>query len=540
MMTSGLWSMRAAACLLGASLLAACGNGGGGDDATTLHRGNRIEPLSLDPDIAHIMDERTIVADLFTGLYEPSAEGRPLPALAMSAETSQDGRTWTFGLREANWSDGEPLTAEDVVFGLRRALDPATGNQYAAPLLIIDNAEAVYAGRLPPEALGVTAIDAARVEIRLESPAPYLPSVLMYWGQPVPRHAVEAHGSEWIRPENIVTSGAFTLAEWRLNNFIHLEANPEFFAAEEVCLTDVYYYPTVDTAAAERRVRAGELDLNNEFSSGNTGFLQSRHPELVQAVPGLTLRHIGFNTDRAPFDDARVRNALSMAVDRRFITGEVLAGLDVPAWRVTPAGLSGRREDVALGFRDTDMQTRRDLALRLLEEAGFGPDNPLRFTVYYQPASSWPRIVPVVQQDWMELAPWIEVELVSRDSQLHYDAMRAGDYQVATSGWVPDFDDPYAVLLQWESRAGEINYSRWTDPDYDRLTDAALRTDDPDERADLLAEAEQILLDASPVIPVFFQGNTQLVGPQVSGWISNPAAINVSRWLCVNREAGAG
>tara|TARA_R110000868_G_scaffold113679_3_gene304918 strand:- start:1418 stop:3040 length:1623 start_codon:yes stop_codon:yes gene_type:complete len=508
------------------------------DNGTTLNRGNRIEPLSLDPDLAQITDERTIVADLFVGLYEPTADAQPILALASSAEISADGLVWTFTLREdAFWSDGQPITVEDVVFGLQRPLDPLTGNQFAAPLLMIRNAQDIYEGRAPVETLGVRAIDARTIEIQLDYPTPYLPTVLMYYGQPIPRHAIEAFGDRWARPENMVSSGPYTLNEWRSNNYIHLVANPYFYDAAEVCLTDIYYFPTVDTAAAERRVRSGELDLNVDFASSNTQFLLERNPELVQSVPSFTIRSIDFNNTSAPFDNPDVRRALSLAIDRTFLTQDVLGGFDAPAYRMVAAGIHGRLDGPGLDFADQPMEARRAEARRLLEGAGFGPDNPLSFEFNYQPSASWPRIVPVIQQDWMTIAPWVQVEVITSDSQIHYDRMRGGDFQVSTSGWRPDFNDPYGVLFQYETRAGEINYSRWRDPAFDALTEAAVRTPDEAEHNALLAEAEQYFLDQSPVIPVFFEANRQLVNPRVTGWISNPNQINLSRWLCLAEPA---
>lgn len=529
---AGLSRLTTLVCMLGlAAGLAACGEAP--DEGMVLHRGNRLEPGSLDPAIAVIMDERTIVSDMFVGLYEAGPDGMPVEGLASHVEISADGLVWTFTLRPALWSDGLPITADDVVFGLRRTLDPATGNQYAAPLFPIANAEAIYAGEMATSELGAVAIDDATVEISLEYPAPYLPSILMYWGQPMPRHVIAEHGNAWVRAENIVTSGPFTLESWRTGNYIHLSASETYYAADQVCLDDVYFYPTIDTAAAERRVRGGELDLNVEFSAANTDFLRERAPEIVQTVPGLYSRGIDFNTQSPPFDDVRVRRALAMAIDRRFIANDILGGDDVPAWREVPEGIPGRAENVGLDYADADMETRRTEARALLEAAGFGPDNPFRFTLYYQPAAGWPRIAPVVQQDWRLIAPWVEADVSSRDSQIHYAAMRVGDYQAGTTAWVPDFLDPYGILLQWESRAGEINYTGWDDPAYDALTEQALHTVDPARRAALFGEAEQLMLDAHPTTPIFFEATRRLVSPRVTGWVTNPAGINQSRWLCV-------
>jgi oligopeptide transport system substrate-binding protein len=522
-------------CGFAALLMVSCG-GQAVDDTTTLHRGNRIEPLSLDPHVAIIMDERTIVADLFVGLYEPGQDGRPILGLAQSVNVSDDGLTWTFQLRDALWSDGVPITATDVVAGLRRTVNPTTRNQYPSPIYMIENAEAVSLGQEPVDSLGVHAVDTMTVQLLLEYPAPYLPSVLMNWGQPVPEHSVTEFGDSWTRPEHIVTSGPFSLTEWRSNNFIHLAANPLFYDADRVCLTDVYYYPTIDTSAAERRVRSGELDLNREFASSSLGFLMEHHPALIQMGPGLTIRDVTFNVTSPPFDNSDIRQALSMAIDRRFIADDVFGGADTAMWRPIPEGISGRSQTVALRYADLPMDERRATARAMLEAAGYGPDNPLIFTFYYVPSAGWPRIAPVLQADWALIAPWVEVTVSVRDTQLHYDAMRAGDFQAAASGWVADFDDPYAYLLQWESRAGEVNYSRWSNPEYDRLVADALVTVDATARADLFGRAEQLVLDFAPMTPVFVQNNKPLVGERVEGWITNPGAINQSRWLCLNGE----
>lgn len=518
-----------------ALMISGCDNGAvSGTDV--LHRGNKSEPLTLDPHVAHLQDARFIIAEMFTGLYEPGPDGEPVLALAESVEVSEDGLAWTFTLREANWSDGAPITAGDVVAGLRRTLDPATLNQYPSTLFMLENAAAVNAGEMPLEALGAHALDAHTVRLDLAYPAPYLPSVLMLWGQPLPRHAYAEYGPGWLLPENIVTSGPYHLVEWRADEFVHLRASETFFDAGSLCLDEVYYYPTTDTASAERRVRNGELHLNSEFSAANLSFLQRRSPELVRISPGLLVRNLTLNTAEPPFDDPRVRRALSLATDRHFLTEAVLDGADTPAWRAVAEGISGREDGVGLDFQGEDIEARRAEARALLEAAGYGPENPLEFTLFYTPSAGWPRVVPVLQADWTAIAPWVRADLVVRETQLHYAGMRAGAFEIGTAGWLPDFDDPYAYLLQWEARANDINYSRWNDPRYDALIDEAIHSTDRDRRAALMGEAEQIMLDAAPMIPVFFEASKMLVRPEVEGFQPNPFRLHQSRWLCLSED----
>ena len=344
---------------------------------------------------------------------------------------------------------------------------------------------------------------------------------------------IAEYGEDWIRPENIVVSGPFNLVRWESNNLIELARNPQFYGAATVCLDRVYYYPTVDTAAAERRVRNGELDLNPEFSSNNLAMLRERHGELVNVAPGLTIRTLTMNTRSEITRDARVRQALGMAVDRRFITQEVLSGADDPLYRYVPDGITGQPESIRLDYADEPIESRRERARALLEAAGYGPENPLAFTFHYVPGTDWPRIAPVIQEDWSLIADWVRVEIAVRDTQLHYDTMRAGDFVVATSGWVGDFDDPYAYLLQFMSEAGDTNYSKWSDAEFDALANQALRTVDLEARAFLFGQAETLLFEAAVDVPVFVESRKTLVGPRVRGWRAGPLPVIPSRWLGV-------
>ncbi len=524
----GRWLIKAIALAL-----AACGAPSEISTERVIHHGNTMEPLTLDPHVGYIMPERQIINDLFVGLYQADNAGNPTLALATSADVSDDGLTWTFGLREARWSDGQPITARDAVTGLRRAVDPATRNPYPTTLFAIANAQAVSEGRMPVDAVGVDALDERTLRITLEYPAPYLPSVLSVWGQPAPTHAIAEFGEAWLQPENIVVSGAFDLVRWRNNDLIELERNPNFFDADQVCLDRVYYYPTVDTGAAERRVRNGELDLNTDFSGANLPMLNERHPELVDLIPGLVVRSIAFNTQSEIGGDERVRTALGMAIDRRFIANDVLAGADIPARRYVPEGVMGRLDGPQLSYVDQPLDARRADARALLEEAGYGPDNPLVLTLYYQPSAGWPRVAPVVQQDWSLIADWVQIDIMSRDSQLHYDAMRSGDFVAATSGWVGDFNDPYAYLLAFGGDAGEINFSRWSSDTFDALLRNALQNPDTEARYQQLAEAEQLLLDGGGQTPIFIETTKALVSPRVTNWQSSPWQVNPSRWMCV-------
>lgn len=518
------------AAALACMLLAACGAGGEEDDGLTLHRGNGAEPLTLDPHKLVMSTELAIIHDLYSGLYNRDATGAVVPGLAESVDISDDGLTWTFTLRDAQWSDGVAITAEDAALGIRRSIDPATLNSLAINLFFIENAAAANRGELPVDAIGVEAIDDRTLVVRLAFQAPYIRDVFAALAFPVPGHVIEAHGDDWFAPENLATSGAYTLTQWRSNQFVRLDRNAQFYDASNVCFETVFYHPMPDSQAAERRVRAGELDLTPSVSMAGVELLSQNAPELLRRSSSYLTWDLVFNSRRPPLDDVRVREALSMAIDRRFLSEDIQRGTTQPNWRHMSPLLPSADGAFDLSFRDEDMETRRDRARALLADAGYGPEQPLQLTLSFFP--HFARAAPVIQQDWAAIAPWVSTELFQTDAQLHYASLRAGDFDVGYSGWNPDFADPYGVLYGWQSASGDANYSGWTDPEFDALLDAAAQERDPDARLALLGQAERVLLNAHPQAPLFTEENYDLVRPDITGWVANPAGQNPSRWLC--------
>jgi oligopeptide transport system substrate-binding protein len=387
----------------------------------------------------------------------------------------------------------------------------------------------------------VNALDARTLEIDLEFPAPYLPGLLTHYTTfPVPQHVVEEHGDAWIQPQNIEVNGPYKLVNWRANDFVLAERNPLFWDDQNVCVDEVFYYPTVDNPAAERRVRNGELDLNVDFAGQNLEFLRREVPDYVRINPYLGIVYFSFNTTEAPFDDPRVRNALGMAIDRTFIAEEILQAGQIPAHSFVPPGVNEYPEEARISWFDTPIEERRVMARALLEEAGYGPDNPLQFEYTHRTTGDNPRVAPVVQQDWDMIADWVDAEIIGIETQIHYSNLRAGDYQLGDGGWIGDYNDAYNFLFLAETGSIPMNYSRWSNEAYDTLVDQANRTLDAEERGRMLAEAEQLMLDEMPYIPIVYYVNKALVNPDVTGWEDNLVHIHRTRYLCtVDAEAAA-
>ena len=516
--------------------LAACGGGRDSEEEglVTLHRGNTAEPISLDPHKASGVWENTIIGDMFIGLFTENPAGEPTPGMAESWTVSEDGLIWRFVLRGATWSDGAPVTADDFEFSFKRILNPETIAEYASLLYLIENAEDVNNGALPVDALGVTAVDERTLEIRLEHPAPYLPGLLTHYTSfAIPAHVVREHGDAWVRPENIEVNGPYKVMEWRTNDFVHARKNDTFYDAANVCIDEVYYYPTTDNNTAERRVRNGELDLNTDFPGTRVEFFQERIPDYVHMHPYLMTSYLSFNTEVEPFDDIRVRTALSMAIDRDFIVSEVLKDGRAIADSLVPDGVANYPGDPAIPWINQPIEQRRAEARRLLEAAGFGPDNPLRFEYTHRNTRDNPRIAPVLQSDWRQIAPWVDVDIAGIEAQIHYANLRAKNFQVADGGWVADYNDAQNFLFLFETSAGPMNYPGWSNAEYDGLVEESSSILDLNERADVMMQAEQIFLDAAAIAPLWHEANKNLVNPRVTGWVDNIVDIHRTRYLCI-------
>ena len=504
---------------------------------TCLAWGNNTEAGSLDPQKATLVDEFAIIADLFTGLFTDSPEATPIPALAQSYAVSADGLTWTFRLKPSTWSDGRPVTANDFVFAYRRILDPATASGYAYLLYLIRNGQAVNEAKAAPETLGVRALDDLTLELRLEHPAPYLPALLKHQSFfPVPAHAVKAHGDAWTRPENFVGNGAFRLVDWKLGDHIRVVKNPAFYDVASVCVDQIDYFPTPDSVMAERRVARGELDLNTNFQSSRVQRLRDTLPGYVRAYPALATSYIALNTEGvAAFRDIRVRRALSMAVDRDFITGKLMRAGQKPAYSFVPPATAGHGQGVRLRWADMPLEKRQAEARRLLAEAGYGPGNPLSIEIKVGNSPDNLLLSQAVAADWTALG--LKVSTVQNEGQIAFAAYRQKDFQVGMMSWYADFNDPLTFLGLFRTDTGQQNYSAYKNPRYDALLDRADLEPDSRKRAKLLAEAEQLMLDEEGTIPVFQVVSRALVSPRITGWTDNVENFHRARWVCVKPTA---
>ena len=492
--------------------------------------GNGAEPLSLDPAKVDGTWEVDIVSQLIQGLVDRDSAGRPIPGIATSWTTSADGLTWTFKLRDADWSDGTPVTADDFVYGMRRVMDPKTASFSAFLNYPIKNGAAVNAGKLPLTAFGVSAPDPHTLVITLEHPWPMLPyyaSGRTFW--PVPRHVVEKLGDRWTQPGSYVGDGPYTLVSWRLGDKVVLVKNPQFWDAKSVCMDQVSYYPITEGISAERRVRSGELDVTTNVQSNQLGFLRSSGMAgYLRVFPEPATTYLAFNVRDVPaLRDVRVRQALSMAIDREFITHKLLRGGQVPAYSFVPP-TADYPNGPKVYWADWSFERRQAEARRLLAAAGYGPGHKLKLVITMRNSPDPTLFMPSIQADWEAVGA--EAQLRSNDVQVAYQSYETHDFEVGDAGWISE--EAMVFLDLNRSDTGGQNYGQYVNPAFDADLNAANQEPDPAKRAAFMRQAERILLDDAPVTPIYFAASHNLVNPRLTGWVDNPPDDHWARWLC--------
>lgn len=488
-----------------------------------LHLGNGTEPESLDPHLTTGVPEFNIISALLEGLIREDMETlEPRPGVAERWEISEDGLVYTFHFREnAHWSNGDPVTAGDFVFSFRRMLSPVLGAEYAYMLHVIRNAVAYHAGRLEdPAELGVRAVDDRTLVITLEKPAPHFLRMLNHHSfYPVHPPTVERHGGKtnrnnrWARPENYVSNGPFTLAEWAINQHIRVDKSPTYWNAEQVRLNSIFFYPIEDQQTEERMFRTGLLHKTDGVPLARVERYRRENNPAFVSHPYLATYYFLINTQRPPFDDVRVRQALSISLNRSLITERVLRAGEQPALWFTPPGTGGFTPSRRL---EEDIPRAR----ALLAEAGFpnGEGFP-RFQLLYNTRESHRLIAQVVQQMWRENLN-IEVELVNQEWQVYMVSRREMRFDIARAGWAGDYADPHNFLDLHLSTSGN-NHTGWSSEAYDALIHRAAGLQDTAARFALYDEAESILLDEMPLIPLYWYTRTYLLHPSVRGLVPN-------------------
>ena len=492
------------------------------------HHGNGSEPQGIDPHIVTGVPEHHILISLCEGLTIPNPNPDDMNGyMAGTAESwsvSEDGKEYIFNInKNARWSNGEPVTANDFVWSWKRILTASLGSQYPDMLYYLVGAYEYHNGLTNDfSEVGVKAIDQKTLKVNLKNPTPFFLGLLSHYSTwPVHKETVLKYGDiddrngEWTRPGNFVCNGPFQLKSWELNNKIVVEKNPYYYDASIVKLNEIHYYPVSNVMTEDRMFRAGQLHLTSTLPSQKCPIYIEENPNL-RIDPYMGTYFYRINTNHEALKDVRVRKALAYSIDRELLVDKVTKCGQIPAYSFTPPGSNGYEPKTQIPFDP-------ELAKSLLEDAGYSDENPFpKLEILFNTNEDHRKIALAIQQMW-QVNLGIEIELVNQDWKVYLNREMIGDFQISRAGWIGDYEDPNTFLDLMRPNRGN-NKTGWENKEYDELVEKANTINNQSERYEMLYKAEEILIDNMPIIPLYTYVRSYQLSPDVKGF--NPHILD--------------
>ena len=486
------------------------------------HHGNGSEPQGLDPHIVTGVPEHHILISLCEGLTIPNPNPNDMNGyMAGTAESwsiSDDGKEYVFNInKNAKWSNGESVTADDFVWSWKRILTASLGSQYPDMLYYLEGAYDYHNGLIDDfDQVGVKSIDEHTLQVNLKNPTPFFLGLLSHYSTwPVHKETVLKFGDiddrngEWTRPGNFVCNGPFQLKTWELNNKIVVEKNPHYYDASIVQLNEIHYYPVSNVMTEDRMFRAGQLHLTSTLPSQKCPIYIEENPNL-RIDPYMGTYFYRINTENEVLKDVKVRKALAYSIDRQLLVDKVTKCGQIPAYSFTPPGTNGYQPTTEIPFDPV-------LAKSLLDEAGFSEENPFpKLEILFNTNEDHRKLALAIQQMW-QINLGIEVELVNQDWKVYLNREMIGDFQISRAGWIGDYEDPNTFLDLMRPNRGN-NKTGWENMEYDALVQKANTINNQAERYELLYKAEEILIENMPVIPLYTYVRAYQLSPDVKGF----------------------
>lgn len=524
----------AACCLLSLLLLNACGKSHPPNESgrKILNVGNGAEPKDLDPAIVTGMVEFHIISSILEGLVSLDlTDLKPVPAAAESWEISADQKIYTFHIRkDARWSNGDDLTAQDFIYSWTRILNPATAAEYAYQAWYIKNGQDYNKGKLKDaSALGLAAPDSKTLVVTLESPTPFFLALLNHHSlYPVHKKTVETYGSRWTRPEHYVGNGPFKLKSWVMNSVIVVEKNPAYWDAGKVSLDEIHFHPIESDATEEMQFRAGKLQMTYTVPMERIPYWREQK-ELYNEFPSLGTYYYEINVTRPALKDKRVRRALAMSIDRQSLVEKVTRGGQIPAYAFAPPNTAQFTPAAHLVY-DTEA------ARRLMAEAGYpGGRGFPKLDILYNTLESHRKIAEAFQQMWKKNLG-IDVGLFNQEWKVFLNTKKNRDYDIARAGWFGDYPDPNTFLDMYVTGGGNNN-AGWSNKEYDDLIQKAWRAQTREERYRYFQRCEEILVDEVPIIPIYTYTRIFLKRPELHGLVPNVMDLRAYKMLSLGEPA---
>lgn len=506
-----------------------------------LRTNNSSEPGSLDPALAQGTHESWILNNLFEGLMKHDSTGQIIPGMAKEYTLSEDNLTYTFTLRDdIKWSNGDPVTAQDFEFAWKRALDPELAADYAYQLYYIKGAEKYNSGEGTVDEVAVKALDDKTLEVTLEAPTAYfLDLCAFYTYYPVNKAVAEAN-PDWAKdPSTYVSNGAFKLKSWEHNAKITLAKNENYYDKDNIKLDGIDFDIIEDENTAWQKYEGGEYDILVTLPQAVVAQLKAENNPELQIGPEVGTYYYNLNNDKKPFNNKKVRQALVYALDRQTIVDKIAQGGQIPATGIVPPGLldeNGEDYRKTTGdFIGYDLEKAKALLAEGLAEEGMTVEdfNAQGFVLLYNTSEAHKKIAQAAQEMWRTNLG-LELGLENVEFQVKLDREKAGDYDISRAGWIGDYSDPMTMLDLFYTD-GPFNDANYSNPEYDRLIDIAKSTADQKVRFDAMREAEKILMEDVPIVPVYFYTQPYAVKPYVTGIYKIPINYPTITYADINK-----
>lgn len=500
------------------------------DTNQVFRRGNYDEPDTLDPQKAFAVPDYNILHDLYEGLMTFDQDGKVTLGQAKSYDVSSDGKTYQFYLKDnLRWSNGEELTAYDFEFGIKRAVDPKIGSQNFILLKAIKNSSAISDGKLSVDELGVKALDNKTLIIELEYPLPYLKSLLTHNSfMPIYRPNLNKYGDDFTRPDIYVTNGPFKLIDWVVNSHVTLQKNDYYINSDSVKLNKVIFYSINQPSVELKSYRSGDIDYTAKIPLDSINWLQKNMPNDLHANRMLAAYYYTFNVTKPPFNNKKLRKALSFAINKEIIAKKLIGGNRIAVDNFVPFGIDNY---IQINKKDA-LNYNVELAKKYYKEAGYNNHHKPKFKLLYHTNESNKVIAIAVASMWKKVFG-IETELVNQEWKVFLKSrLNLNETEVFREGWIASYNDPVAFLELFMSNNPQ-NSSGYYNPNYDSLLLKAKFESDLSNRAKLLLEAENILLDDVPVIPIYSPQSYHLIKSYVGGIFVNIFDVTLSRYVYI-------
>lgn len=476
------------------------------------------EPPTIDPALATDSTSGAIIKNVFEGLTAMNNEGEVLPAAAESWEVSEDGLTYTFTLRDGNvWSNGDPVTASDFEFAWKRVLNPETASQYASILYVLEGAEAYNSGEGEADAVGVTAVDEKTLEVKLANPTSFfLELTAFYTYMPVHQATVEADAN-WALDagDAYVSNGPFSLQEWAHSSHYVLVKSDSYWDAENVALDTVNVQIIEAESTANAEFQAGGIDyLGSPYSTVSLDAIDLyRANEELNIAPYAAIYWYKLNTTDEVTSNVNIRKALALAIDRQGLVDNITKGGQLPALGLVPPTIAGFEDDRGY-FADADYDAAKEYLATGLEELGLADASELTINISINTSEAHSTIAQFIQEGWAQNLG-INVNIDNTEWQVYLERLNVLDFQVARLGWIADYNDASSFLDMYRTADSGNNDTGWENEEFKSLIDQASAEQDPAVRTDLQLQAEAIIVDEMPVIPLYYYTNLYVVQDHV-------------------------